>query len=250
MSFNHSEEIFAEHDKYSMKRIGIIYLITNLVNGKVYVGRCLKDLDTYLGGGIYIKAAVRKYGKENFSRIVIERCEENLLNEREKFWIAKFDSQNHEKGYNLSSGGEDGSSFAAYIDNIRGKCFEEIYGEKRANEIRRKISESSSFKCKSDSHRRNLSIAKTGKKWTENQRNAITRGMIGHLVTEETKQKLRDSNIGKKQKHSVPVEVVVKETGEKLYFNNTTHAARELKVSFYVIKNNSHEAYNFKRIFP
>jgi hypothetical protein len=40
------------------------------------------------------------------SHEVIEECEDSLINEREIYWISHFDSTNHEKGYNLSKGGQ------------------------------------------------------------------------------------------------------------------------------------------------
>jgi hypothetical protein len=36
---------------------------------------------------------------------VIEECDDAVINEREQFWVAHYDSFNHEKGYNLTRGG-------------------------------------------------------------------------------------------------------------------------------------------------
>ena len=52
-----------------------------------------------------IKRAIHKYGKENFTIEVIEKCDQQLLNEREKYWINYYDS--YEKGYNSTLGGQD-----------------------------------------------------------------------------------------------------------------------------------------------
>ena len=51
-----------------------------------------------------IKRAIHKYGKENFTIEVIEKCDQQLLNEREKYWINYYDS--YEKGYNSTLGGQ------------------------------------------------------------------------------------------------------------------------------------------------
>ena len=54
-----------------------IYKITNLVNGKYYIGRhATKDVnDSYMGSGIGIKNAIAKYGVENFTKEIIAQAE-------------------------------------------------------------------------------------------------------------------------------------------------------------------------------
>lgn len=49
---------------------------------------------------------MRKHGIENFEFEVIEECDDFQVDEREKFWIAHYDSTNRDKGYNLSKGGQ------------------------------------------------------------------------------------------------------------------------------------------------
>lgn len=110
----------------------IIYKITNKINKKVYIGQSKFSLDRRLNDpfiGHFTKAfntkksnylynALRKYGKDNFDYEIIEeyaprtyyRCisqeERDWLNEREKYWIAYYNSNNHELGYNQTSGGQ------------------------------------------------------------------------------------------------------------------------------------------------
>lgn len=54
-----------------------------------------------------IDGAIRKYGKENFLVCIIEECPDELLNEKECYYIEKFDT--YYNGYNLTLGGTLGS---------------------------------------------------------------------------------------------------------------------------------------------
>jgi hypothetical protein len=85
-----------------------IYKTTNTVNNKIYIGQTtLTSNADYLGSGNLIKAAIRKYGRNAFVNETIEECKtQDELNEREKYWIAYYNSTDLQIGYNLSKGGE------------------------------------------------------------------------------------------------------------------------------------------------
>jgi group I intron endonuclease len=88
-----------------------IYITTNKVNGKRYVGMCTRDDDSYLGSGTLLKSAIEKYGKENFTREILEVCDDlNILLEREAYWIKYFGAVDDPGFYNLIHGGLGGNS--------------------------------------------------------------------------------------------------------------------------------------------
>jgi group I intron endonuclease len=88
----------------------IIYKTTNLVNGKFYIGKDAKNKKSYLGSGNILKEAIKKYGKENFKKEILEVCTSlEELSEREKYWIEKLDAIN--LGYNLTEGGTGGDTY-------------------------------------------------------------------------------------------------------------------------------------------
>lgn len=97
-----------------MKRF-IVYKTINKINGKVYVGKNSTDDPTYFGSGLLLNRAIAKYGRENFEKITLEVCEsEERMNEQERFWIKKLESQNRERGYNIAPGGRGGFSTAMF----------------------------------------------------------------------------------------------------------------------------------------
>ena len=85
---------------------GYVYLTTNLINGKKYVGqhKSSKFDKNYKGSGKLLRKAIRKYGKSNFKVEMIESCNNfNQLNSREAYWIVYYDAVNSNDFYNLKN---------------------------------------------------------------------------------------------------------------------------------------------------
>ena len=96
------------------KSVSGIYKITNTINGKIYIGRSTNVQDRWVQ---HIKSALeigtiaktqlykemKNYGIENFSFELLEKCDKNQLNEKEKYYIALF--KTNEWGLNENSGG-------------------------------------------------------------------------------------------------------------------------------------------------
>ncbi len=93
------------------QQTGVIYKITNLINGKIYVGQTKRSLKKRIREHCIskntngIEGAIKKYGIDNFKVEVIEECPVEMLNEREIFWIKELNSK-APNGYNLTDGGE------------------------------------------------------------------------------------------------------------------------------------------------
>jgi group I intron endonuclease len=88
---------------------GYIYLITNMINGKQYIGQCtrnIKSSHSYYGSGTYMTRAIKKHDKLNFKKEILK---ENIhyqtaLNIYEQIYIKKYNSI-VPIGYNISLGG-------------------------------------------------------------------------------------------------------------------------------------------------
>lgn len=93
--------------------MGHIYAITNSINGKKYIGltrqkdpnnRWKDHISESKNNPKYpIHLAIKKYGLENFNFEIIEICEEEILEEREIFYIEKYNT--FYDGYNATLGG-------------------------------------------------------------------------------------------------------------------------------------------------
>ena len=166
-----------------------IYRITNKINGKTYIGKhkYKKLNDSYMGSGILLKKAQKKYGIENFEKKIlvfnISKLEHvNLL--EETFIAAEREKVGRENCYNRSDGGDGGST-------MRGKHHSE--------ETKRKIGEKSKSRHYSEETKRKHSEAMK----------SSNNPMYGKRHSEETKKKIAEANKGRHWKLS-------EETKEKM----------------------------------
>ena len=105
-------------------RKGIIYVHINKLNGKAYVGQTIQTLQDRWGKGSLYSActhfynAIQKYGWDNFEHKILE-CGLDIaeLNEREKYWIEKYDSIKN--GYNIREGGNNQHLTEEHKEKIR-----------------------------------------------------------------------------------------------------------------------------------
>lgn len=144
--------------------INYVYLITNTINGKQYVGAHTTNNidDGYLGSGNLIRRSIKKYGKENFKKEILKKCE--TIGEARKLEHPYINEYNtlHPNGYNLHPNGGNG--------NERGKVSKESIDKfrismskvPRTKEWKNNISKGLKGKTKSVRHCNNLSISHIG----------------------------------------------------------------------------------------
>jgi histone H3/H4 len=99
----------------------ILYRTTCTVNGKYYIGKHKTDdlADDYLGSGLALKRAIRKYGKENFSREILgEFATQDELDMAEKQMITE-EILSDPNCYNLALGGQGGFLGNSITQKIR-----------------------------------------------------------------------------------------------------------------------------------
>ena len=175
-----------------------IYKITNKINGKAYIGRtvCKKVYDRWKshksaksGGGISaIKAAILKYGEENFIFETLHKASsENELSELEAKIIKELNTM-APNGYNLTTGGENytRSPFAKKGGYKKGnmpwnKGLDE--SDSRVQRMIRRGKESSAYGNK----------YRKGIKHTLKTREIISKKQIGKKISEQTKKRMSES---------------------------------------------------------
>lgn len=159
-----------------MKRYGFIYKTTNNINGKIYIGQKRYDRNndiadpapSYIGSGTKLNNAIKKYGKENFSREILCWClNQEALDDCEKFFIKHTDSMNIEIGYNLCEGGQ--AQMPKELVKLYGKD-NPNYGKKWTDEMRKRSSDMA--KARNIKGERNPNY---GNRWSKEQRQAASK---------------------------------------------------------------------------
>ena len=183
----------------------IVFKTTNNIDGKVYVGQTILNDPHYLGSGIRIKKAIKKYGVDNFTREILCECStQEELNEQEIFWIKELDTQNKEIGYNIHKGGnrytpKDGTTAEKISNTLTGRTLSE--------ETRKKMSESRTgeghFTQKSDWNGwspetlEKMREAKLGKKWSEEHRKNMSLSQLKRWEdSEDLRERFREEFVG------------------------------------------------------
>lgn len=206
---------------------GVIYKTSNLINGNWYIGKDEVNNDKYLGSGLLLEKAIKKYGRKNFKKEIIayaNSSEELCL--LEKKLIKEYDAVNSHQSYNVADGGNGGNTIAGY-DSSQRKGFSEklsnrwkAYTLERREEILNKMWEGTKGKPKSQDHKQRLSNATKGKKkpqtaaslekfWSSEEsselrvhlsqvcgRSGEENGFFGKSHTAATKKKLSDTKKG------------------------------------------------------
>ena len=153
----------------------LVYLLTNLVNGKVYVGKTYRSAEyrwkshvsaAKNGSEYYIHKAIRKHGDWSFTvSVLFEGLTEEEAARIEIEQIAHFRSSESDFGYNLTLGGE---------------------GQRPNEETRKKLSacQSGPFNPMYGTHH------------TEESKENLSRKMKGRIFSEESIRKMSESRIG------------------------------------------------------
>jgi group I intron endonuclease len=166
-----------------METYGYIYKTTNLINGKTYIGQHKsKDWDSnYIGSGIYLKKAIKKYGIKIFTCFPLAWAwNKEELNQLEIDYIAHYKPE-----YNIAKGGEGGGmSDKKYSIETKQKISESHKGMKHSDETKQKISE--------------FHKGKKRRPFTEETKKKMSESFKKRILSSETKEKLRQINLGKK----------------------------------------------------
>ena len=193
---------------HKSKSHNIVYCITQISTGKVYVGVHATDNleDGYMGSGKIIKSSISKYGIEDFSKKILfdfDNIKDAIEIERrivDKNFTASDDT------YNIAIGG----GYRVFFGEQNG-----FYGKSHSEETKKKFSENNPMhnptireKAKSrikewyrnnevsEETRRKLSVAGTGRTHSAETRRILSELNLGKVIPLSTRDKISKANKG------------------------------------------------------
>ena len=154
-----------------------IYSIINIVNGKKYIGQSVDikcrirnhkwSLRHNQHNNDHLQKSFNKYGENCFVFDIICECEEDQLDELERFYISEYNCMDAKYGYNSESGG-----------NLHKHLSEEVLNKMKST-------------------RGGENSGMWGKKHTEETKAMMREKALGRVLSDETKEKLSKSHMGK-----------------------------------------------------
>jgi len=218
-----------------MAKYNYVYITTNLINGHQYIGdrscNCVPGKDNYLGSGDLYKTKEREYGKKNFRKEILEifSSREESFKAQEKY-IKQYNTL-VPNGYNISPTGGHGINGVNLSENTKRKISESHKGKKLSEKHKKNLSESHK-----GIHYENRVLNMSGelngffgKKHSNESKIKMRNSLNGRIsprkgikLSEETKQKIRISHLGKnhseetKQRMSIAQKNMSEETKKKI----------------------------------
>lgn len=180
-----------------LTRYGIVYLITNKVNGKIYVGQTTKSSSERWKQHCIstnckkLHNAIKKYSADCFviSEIYTSFSKEDLDNQ-EIYWISYFKTMDKSFGYNLKSGGSKGINSEEVRERIS-NSLKERYKENGYKERVCKHLKNPSFET-----REKMRLSKKGTILSEDHKTAIKNTLINKKKTKQHAENIAKGKTG------------------------------------------------------
>jgi group I intron endonuclease len=206
-----------------------IYVFTNKINGKKYVGQTINVNERYKQhfkdakhDNLLFHNALEKYVEEGFLFEVIEEdIPLDIVSEREKYWISELNSKKP-NGYNLTDGGE-GTFGYKHTEESKKKMSSTkkgVFTHFQSEETRKKISEANKGNKPSEYCVQRVKEAKTGVPLSDETKKKISIATKGVPKTPEHIEKVKQSLANKSEEE------------KKLVYEKVVNTKREKGIVF------------------
>ncbi len=189
---------------------GYIYLTTNLINNKKYIGlhRNNKFNKLYLGSGRNLKNDLYIYGRKNFKvELLSIAYDEAELNNKEIQYIAEYNAVEDSMYYNIFTGGH---YTARHLQETKDKISKGNRGKIRTTAMKEHMRKVKTGTTLPESTKEKMSKDRKGQKKTADHCRKIGLANKGKIVSPETRLRMRNAKLGQKfgpQKNPQPKNV-------------------------------------------
>ena len=191
-----------------------IYRITNVINGKHYIGSSLNvekrlvqhsgDLERDGHVNPHLQSSWGKYGKNSFTFKILLYCDKKNLLFFEQKAIKEYKTLDNAHGYNCRPAERCDLTGSNYKKWIKRKS-DAAKGRKCSPETKKKLSKSHIGQIISNETRKKISKALRGRKISIKQKQKLLKSLIGRKVSDETRKKMSEAQRGAKSHKARPV---------------------------------------------
>lgn len=189
---------------------GVVYKTINNINNHFYIGLDTHNNPKYLGSGKRLWIAIKKYGIENFSKIILDCSPRNIieLGKCESEWIKKF----YDKRicYNITMGNDitnpwlisktlTGRKRNPVSEETKQKISNSLKGKPLTEETKQKISNSLKGKSLSEEHKRKIGLKHKNKIVSLETKEKLSKSLMGMIRSEESILKQKETITGRKR---------------------------------------------------
>lgn len=177
------------------RKIAGIYMIKNLLNGKMYIGqswdifarwRTHKSAASRIDS--YLYNAIKKHGISSFSFTIIHElavpCSQETLDDLEISYISLYNSTDRTIGYNIKSGGSKGK----LAQETKDKLSQKAKGRKASYETRQKMSRSGKGRVFTNEHKEKIGAASKKHRHSEETKAKISARAKNRKASEKTRK--------------------------------------------------------------
>ena len=182
----------------------IVYLTTNTLNGKIYIGvHSTEDLDDgYLGSGHGIMRALKKHGRHNFVRQILHHCLTDVEAYTIEESIVDADFIKRRDTYNHVTGGQASGLGRKYSDESKQQMSKSASARIRkphSEETKLKMSQTQQNKTAEQKAEiaKKLSKVNKGLKRSAEQCERLSKLHKGKIMSQETRDKISTSSKGR-----------------------------------------------------